>query len=373
MIETSSLTQHLRTLARAARPGDRVPAVRRLMADFGVSQQVVQRVLDELKLEGLISAHVGRGTFFTRGLTAEAPEVAPDAARDRPDRRGKSVLVLHRVPGERRRATVVFDALQRRLREAGHRTLEIAYSDPDHARQVLHGLPRFDACVVQNAFQQMPIEMLAAIRRKTDNILIDGTWLIGTDIDAIGFEWGEPLERAVEDLVARGHRRIGFVTTTHPFLANELGRQRWNHMRERPRLAGCLDPALLVDRASLRDYEHHAARAIAAARRADGALPFSAVVVWGVESGETFRRHLAEAGLDVPRDLSVILLGRTDIDSEHADFFDLIGCSAEEQTQALFDRLAERWARPDTAHRLRLMPVRVRSGGSVAAREIKAG
>jgi DNA-binding LacI/PurR family transcriptional regulator len=366
MIETTGLTQHLRTLAREARPGDRVPAVRRLMADFGVSQQVVQRVLDELKLEGLISAHVGRGTFFTRSLDAGADEQLADVLPERIDRRSRSVLVLHRVPGERRRATIVFDALQQRLREAGHRTLEIAYSDPDHARQVLQGLPRFDACVVQNAFQQMPIEMLAAIKRKADHILIDGTWLIGTDIDAIGFEWGEPLERAVEDLLARGHRRVGFVTTTHPFLANELGRQRWNHMRERPRLAGCLDPALLIDRGSLQDYERHAATAIAATRRRDGTLSFSAVVVWGIESGESFRRHLADAGVRVPDDLSVILLGRTDIETEHAGFFDLIGCSAEEQTQALFDRLAERWATPETTHRLRLMPVRCRPGRSVA-------
>jgi DNA-binding LacI/PurR family transcriptional regulator len=364
MIETTPLSTHLRALARQASPGDRVPAVRRLMADFGVSQQVVQRVLDELKLEGLISAHVGRGTFFTRSLPAG--EAGSEAAAARSDRRGRSVLVLHRVPGERRRAAVVFDALQRRLQQAGHRTLEIAYSDPDHARQVLHGLPRFDACVVQNAFQEMPIEMLAAIKRKTDHILIDGTWLIGTDIDAIGFEWGEPLERAVEHLVARGHRRIGFVTTPHPFLANELGRQRWAHMRERPRLADLLHPPLLVDRPSLTDYESHAAAAIAAARGADGRLPISAAVVWGIESGEAFRRQLAAVDIRVPDDLSVVLLGRVDIEDEHAGFFDLVGCSAEEQTQALLDRLAERWASPQATHRLRLMPVRARPGHSVA-------
>ncbi len=142
------------------------------------------------------------------------------------------MLILRRLVGTRR-SQVVLDILQRRLIEAGHRTLEVAYSDADHAGTVLQALPRFDACVVQNSFEPMPIEMLAALRRRTDAVLIDGAWLIGTDVDAVGFEWGEPVERAVTLLREQGHRRICFATTLNPFLANELGRQRYAHLRAR--------------------------------------------------------------------------------------------------------------------------------------------
>ena len=130
--------------------------------------------------------------------------------------------------------------------EAGHQTLEVAYSDADHAAKVLQTLPRFDACIVQNSFEPMPIEMLAALRRKTDAIIIDGAWLVGTDVDAVGFEWGEPVERAVALLHEHGHRRIGFATT-----ANPVPRQRARPAALRPSAGACrqsrlLQPALLL-------------------------------------------------------------------------------------------------------------------------------
>ncbi|MCG8508348.1 MAG: GntR family transcriptional regulator, partial [Rhodospirillales bacterium] len=64
MNASKRLNDYLESLARQAEPGDRLPTVRSLMAQFGVSQSVVQRITERLKAEGRISAETGRGTFF---------------------------------------------------------------------------------------------------------------------------------------------------------------------------------------------------------------------------------------------------------------------------------------------------------------------
>ena len=203
-IDRSNLRAHLLGQVRRAAVGDRLPTVRWLMREFGLSQASVQRALAELKASGLIAAEAGRGTFVVGHPSHALDEAQPIGAGSQ----RRSVLILRRLAGVRR-GRVVLDALQRRLTELDYQTLEVAYSDADHARQVLQNLPRFDACVVQNSFETMPIEMLAVVRRKADAIIVDGAWLVGADVDAVGFEWGEPVDRAVALLREQGHRRIG--------------------------------------------------------------------------------------------------------------------------------------------------------------------
>lgn len=49
--------------ARTYAPGARLPTERQLADDFGVGRSVTRRALAELEKEGLITRHVGRGTF----------------------------------------------------------------------------------------------------------------------------------------------------------------------------------------------------------------------------------------------------------------------------------------------------------------------
>ena len=361
MSRQNDLRTYLAEQARRAEVGDRLPTVRWLMREFGLSQASVQRALAELKAEGLIVAKPGRGTVFV-GRSVQPPNEADERhnAGDQP----RSVLLLRRLVGTRR-GRVVLDILQRRLIEAGHRTLEVAYSDAEHAARVLQALPRFDACIVQNSFEPMPLEMLAALRRRTDAIVIDGAWLVGTDVDAVGFEWGEPVERAVALLHKHGHQRIGFATTANPFLANELGRQRYAHMQARADRPDSLQPALLLRELPYQGYEAALVAALAAQVDEEGQLPFTGLIAWGIESGSAFRKLLDQAGIRVPQALSIVLLGRTDIEEEAAGFFTMIGCRASEQCDGLYDALRERWARPQSPHRLNFMPVHEREGASV--------
>ncbi len=55
----------LRKRVLSLKPGTRLPTVRELMHEYGVSQSLVSQAFAVLKQEGTIDAHVGRGTFVT--------------------------------------------------------------------------------------------------------------------------------------------------------------------------------------------------------------------------------------------------------------------------------------------------------------------
>lgn len=70
------VTQYLRDLAIGAAPGTRLPSVRAIMRDHGVSPVTVQRAIDALVQAGLIEARPGQGTFVRE---RQADSARPDA------------------------------------------------------------------------------------------------------------------------------------------------------------------------------------------------------------------------------------------------------------------------------------------------------
>lgn len=364
----SDLDQFLGGLAQDAKPGERLPPIRELMRRFGVSQMVVQRAFDHLKAQGLIASEVGRGTFF-RG-SGLVPQAAAAANASPPRTGGSRSVLLFRRSVSITRGRVLIEALQRRFAGDGHKVLEVSYTDPDHARTVLRGLPRFDACVIQSSFRTLPIDLLAALREKSDVLAVDGAALVGTDVEAVGMEWGEPLARAVDALHRLGHCAIACAATSQPLFALQMGRRRLETLASS--LPDCRLHEILLP--ELPDEDYAAALVEALRQRADsvGRLPFTALVAWGVEQGGAFREALGGIGLAVPSDLSVILLGRTDLANEHADFFDMLGCSVADQAEFLYQAVRDRWSNPGAPHGLRFIPVTRRAGASTAA-PAKAG
>ncbi|ASY63550.1 hypothetical protein SJ05684_c21090 [Sinorhizobium sojae CCBAU 05684] len=359
MSKIEKLQDYLKSVATNAQPGDRLPTVRSLMRDFKLSQPGVQSALKALKEEGLIDAQIGRGTFFTGGMALQpAPggRVAP--------KHGRSVILLRR-PTATQRARLVMDRLQAMVTAGGDLTLEVGYSDASHARHVLQSLPRFNACIIQNSFEQMPVEMLAALRRKTDNIIVDGAWLVGTDIDAIGFEWGRPVEHATRLLLSRGHDEIHFLTTARPFLANELGLHRYRQLREEAETAAFLREPTLIPALPSKEFELATLERIAAIVRGSS-RGRKAVLLWGVESGQRLRAGLFARDVKVPEDISIVLLGRSDIESERDGFFHLVGYSALDQAEALYARMKSRWENPQAPYGLTFTQMHEVEGPSVS-------
>lgn len=367
-----NLEQFLDQLAHEALPGDRLPTIRELMKRFGASQMLVQRAFQGLKDKGLIDSQVGRGTYF-RGAGSRMPAAATvlgDIERAKASATGatastsvKSVLLLRRSISIAR-GRVLVEGLQRRVADEGHRVLELSYTDPDHALTVLKGLPRFDACVVQSTFKAIPIALLAALRDKCDVLAVDGAALVGADVEAVGTEWGEPLAAAIAQLVQQGHRRIAYASTSHPFLATQLGQRRFEYLQGT--LPGVELQAITLGMLPHEDYTTRLVQQLLVSAGSDGALPFTALVAWGIEDGALFQRLLAQAGIAVPAQLSVVLLGRTDLANEHADFFDVVGCSVADQVDALHHAITARWADADTPYGVHLTPVVRRAGASVA-------
>lgn len=62
------IARHLRSVAHAAAPGDRLPSTRELAARFGAGPVTVQRALARLVAEGIVETRSGTGTFVRERL-----------------------------------------------------------------------------------------------------------------------------------------------------------------------------------------------------------------------------------------------------------------------------------------------------------------
>ena len=369
----ADLATFLDNLKRDAQPGDRLPTIRDLMRRFGTSQMVVQRAFNGLKAHGEIASEVGRGTFFTSSTNVGTPVAAKksgvNAALGTPEMfngvtpKVRSILLLRRSISLAR-GRVLAEGLQQKFAADGHRVLDVSYNDPEHARTVLKGLPHFDACVIQSTFKSITIELLAALRATSDVLAVDGAALVGADVEAVGMEWGEPLARAVAHLRIHGHRRIAYASTSHPFLATQLGQRRFEYLRTT--LADVELRQITVPQLPDREYETALAQLIENDLDSSGCLPYTALVAWGIEDGAKFRSLLTNIGLSIPSRLSVVILGRTDLANEHANFFDTIGCNVSDQIESLHQVINARWAAPTSAYGIRLIPVTERKGESIA-------
>ena len=187
---------------------------------------------------------------------------------------------------------------------------------------------------------------------------------MGADLEAVGTEWGEPLTVAVDLLIKQGHRSIAYASTNQPFLASQLGRRRFEALKS------ALDNIHLtfieVPRLPDEQYEVALAECLQVCLGNDGRPPFTALIAWGIEDGVAFRAKLADMGLAAPAVLSVVLLGRTDLSHEHADFFETVGCTLADQSEGLYQAITARWADPTRPYGVHLIPVSHRSGASVS-------
>src|SRR5580658_5858613 len=73
------LCDQLRALVHGGdlRPGDRIPASRELAVQLGIHRTTVANAYAELESEGLISGHVGRGTFICGETSARETKRPP--------------------------------------------------------------------------------------------------------------------------------------------------------------------------------------------------------------------------------------------------------------------------------------------------------
>lgn len=360
------LDQFLEEMSSTSQPGDKLPTIREFMDKFGISQTNVQRSLQRLKDQGLISSQIGRGTFFlgTDQRQQAGQLLTSTGIGEHKSTRTliKSVLLLRRAISISR-GRMLMEGLRQRLAVNGYRVVELAYSDSEHACKVLSGLPQFDACVIQSTYKTIPIELLAVLREKSKVVIVDGAALGGTDFNAVGTEWGEPLNFAVNALLEKGHRNIAYATTSAPMLATELGRRRFHYLKSLHHHSSFTE--ISVRELPDENYIQAVIDKIAKDLNESKKLPYTGLIIWGVEDGLGFKKTLSEMGIKIPGDLSVILLGRTDLPNEHGDFFDVFGSSVADQIEALYATLVDRLSGSNQAYGILFTPVKSRKGESI--------
>lgn len=335
--------------AAARGPSARLPRVRDLMRRHATSQRVVARALAPLIAEGIVVARPGAGLR----TPPRAPEATANEARE------ADCVILYRS-SESRLARNLLHELGTRLLRSGLRVERIGFSDEAQAMHRLAGRGRFRCALLQCNFEIVSVAFLAAIRDHADALVIDGVSVTGIDADVIGTNWREALSIGYRALRARGHRRIGFLTSSHE--ARQIAMAR----REFHLLAGWQGPGahphlFQVDRLP-GDYRRED---ILTALPERGGDAITALIVWGLVDGYLLDGALHAKGLRPGIDFSVMLLGSVDFRSEHVALFDTVGNSNAEKL-ALFEAVVRALVAGGGAPpRTHYLPVHLAEMGSV--------
>lgn len=335
----------LTRLVESAEPGTRIPTVRALMKRYGVGQASVQEVLGELKLRGLITSHVGRGTYVAgRG-------------RNGADRTGAldSLLILSNVNMNDRcarvQATIVAE-----MQAIGARVLQMSYSDTDHLLAILKGIPRFDAVVLQSHYESIPVRLLAMLHDRAGAVVIDGLAVSGVDIDTMGIDWEEALDLALAHLVATGRRRPALVALNSAAGPIRRAARYFRRLQDHGgqpittsvhRLTGLVHPTQ-DPRAALAGVLDQV--------RADGA---DSLIFLGLSDTGGIDVALRVAGLRTPDDMAAVVLGHVDVDSEHLGHYTVAGAGYDDGARALLDLVRQRLDDPGAAPRVRYLETRL--------------
>lgn len=351
----SSLEETIRQLG----DGARLPTVRQLMKELRVSQAAVQDALVHLRKEGLITSHVGRGTYVVKSGESAGGEKTRIA----------SLLILSNA-SINERCVLVQNQIADALAEDGGRVVQLSYHDTDHLIDVLTHVPDFDAAVLQAHYEAMPVRLLALLQQKARALVLDGFSISGVDIDRVGTDWEAALALAMDHLTALGHRRIGLVSLASPavpLMAIRRAFARIESWHGRP--VETAEPILLPH---LRHPSQPAAEALEEALTPllhGGRLPFSALMLMGVSDAVGVEAALRRLGLDVPDALSVHVLGHCDVPSEHLNRFSIAGSTHHEAGRMLLSLLQERLAMPDAPPRDAMLAVTQHALGSTTTPE----
>jgi DNA-binding LacI/PurR family transcriptional regulator len=321
----------LRALVAGVAPGARFPTVRQLMAEFGVSQHLIQGAMDELRQEGVISSHVGRGTFVSDG---------PGTAH-----RTRSVLtLLYQHPYQR--GDVIARIVHQRLSIEGHESLTLTYSNAAHVMELLKSGVRYDAAILQPRSSTMSVSLLALLKQRADHVLVEGHAAEHLDVDAVSNDPEKTVDLLVSHLFERGHRRIAWIRED---CGNFFFDRTAAFFRTWCRGAGLsaedcpvIDAEADPTRFGMRDL----AAVIAGLKGARRRLPFTAIVVASFVDGRTIIDALARSGLDTPRDVAVARLGTPDLDSDHLGRITIAGRPSTRAANTVLERLQWRWSHP---------------------------
>ena len=318
--------------------GDRLPSVREIMHGRGVGQGSVQAAFRRLKDQGLISAQVGRGSFV---LKKRAEATTPDGARGNG---GLSSLLILSNASMNERGVLVQNRIVEDVRSHGGRVVQLSYHDSAHLMEILSSIPSFDAAILQSHFERMPLRLLALLKQKTRALVVDGHSVAGVDVDHVGIDWEDAMSAAIDHLTGLGHRRIQLVSLDS--MAQPLVHAR----RYFQRLSDWHGVPLHLSDITLSGLRHPSQPVAAPLTMAlEEIRPHrpTALLFIGLADALGIRDTMAAAGIAIPDDMSVVLLGHPDVPTEHLGRFAVFGGSYTEAAGRLLEVIRQRLENPD--------------------------
>ncbi len=190
----------------AIAPGSRLPSGDEIADKWGVSRHIAHRAVEELQRQGLVVRQRGLGT-----VVASSP------------RRSRSVALLIDVllPGANHPSSDLLRGLHDGLGEDVSLQIADARDDPSNEVRQLHRLrERVDGVVT---IPTLKLESLSVLERLAASdyplVLLDRV-PPRILVDAVVTDNEEAVSRGMATLVARGHRRIGFMSFHKPIFSS---------------------------------------------------------------------------------------------------------------------------------------------------------
>jgi LacI family transcriptional regulator len=339
-------------------PGDRAPSIAEMSKRFGISRGTIVKAYKALEMEGLLVREQGRGTFITqKGTEAEAREAT-----------GTIGLLIQTSDQTNPYIVSLINGIRQEVLRLNLEVLWLNETDPIQWEKV-DGVVIYAGQEQVKAMRLPPGMPCVSVLRPIDGI---------TSVVADDFEGGR---LAVKHLLAQGHRHIAYMLSSND---DSFSRQRLagynDALREAniavdPRRVTCLlakqesgSPlATSAQEKGTMDYLGEAERTMREwLQKGWSDLNCSAIIAPNDPAAVGIVRALAEKGLSVPGDVSVVGFDGTEVSKYSSPRLTTVEVPVRDigarGVFLLMEQIQEGWEKPHKA----VLPVKLRVRESTA-------
>lgn len=278
-------------------PGNSIPSERQLMEDFSLSRTTIRRAIDTLVDAGQLERRPGSGTFVVDRQGDARPAAVHGA-------RLALIIPTFSSPfyGE------MIDGMEQEARRHDLRIMasqsEYRFESESEQLAEVAGDPAIGGAVVAPGAVDRPTPGALKMIQAGKPLVYVGRWPKGLRIDTVSTDYLTAAKLAVEHLIELGHRRIAYVEGA-PHFDNFSPYSGYSEALKEARIAQHQELVCLPD---LPSQEAGHAAVTDLVRRG---VEFTAVFARNDVTAVGVMRALREAGLSIPRDVSVAAINNS--------------------------------------------------------------
>lgn len=339
------------------KPGDPLPSEPHLSASMGLARNTVRDALAALERDGLIERISGKGTFVQKD------------ARER--LRGRLDLLALVVPEQSGVYPALLDSLSSAARAVQCQVIASTTND-DYLKQadiILQLMERevTGVVMVPTSSPVTPASHVTQLQRLGIPVILCHRGIDGVKAPLIRFSGHEIGRLAGETLAAHGHRRVGFLTQMRYNLTNEITKSFRETMTS---VGGELPEDMVVyGKTSEEDLFSDQGLLSALRRLLDREDRPTALLITPDILTEFVFLKLAQAGIKVPGDISIISFGERNRNSPVQQSLVSVTLDEGEVGKHAFELLQQMsfGERPLNDESVITVPLRVSAGQTIAA------